>query len=71
MRVSVPALRPMVIGLEGIMTHEKRAKKILEQLFFYTTGYTGNEERKQIDQFFHHLKEAVKAEIRTNGIHSR
>jgi hypothetical protein len=46
-----------------VMTHEQHAKKFLENLYLNTFGCVGNEERKEIDTFFHHLKEAIKKEM--------
>jgi len=46
------------------MNHRQRAKKYLEDLHLSVHGMLGPKERKQIDQFLHHLIEAVKKEIK-------
>ncbi len=50
------------------MTHEQRAKKVLEDIWFNMHGVLGDRERKEIDIFFHHLKEAIKADIKKEGL---
>ena len=45
------------------MTHEQHAKKFIKKMYFKTFGCIGPEQEKEIDEFFRHLKEAVKKEI--------
>lgn len=49
------------------MTHEQRAKKSLEKLYFAAFGVLGPKQRKEIDELFHHMKEAIKAEMPRNS----
>ena len=44
------------------MTHEQRAKKMLREWLFQSCGYWGGESDKELDKFFHHLKEMMKKE---------
>lgn len=53
------------------MTHEQHAKKFITNLYLSANGYMGPTEHKKVDEFFRHLKEAVKADIRKKGIYDR
>ena len=48
------------------MTHEQHAKKFIEKIILGISGFVGEKERKQVDVFFHHLKEAIKKEVRND-----
>ena len=45
------------------MTHEQHAKRFIENILLGIKGCIGEKERKQVDVFFHHLKEAIKKEV--------
>ena len=45
------------------MTHEQHAKKFIEKLYLASFGFVGPEQSKEIDDFFRHMKEAIKKDI--------
>jgi len=45
------------------MTHEQSAKRFITNLYLGVNGFVGPKERKEIDEFFRHLKEAIKKDI--------
>ena len=46
-----------------MMTHEQRAKKILSAWLLEIRGYSNGEIPEEVHKLFHHLKEAIKAEL--------
>lgn len=42
------------------MTHEQHAKKFIANLYLSANGFIGPTQKKEIDEFFRHLKEAIK-----------
>ena len=50
------------------MTHEQLAKKYLEKIHLHVFGYFNSESSKEIDDFFRHLKEAVKKDMEKGNV---
>jgi len=46
------------------MTHEQHAKKFIKYLLLAVHGYEGDKERKNVDEFFRHMKEAITKDIK-------
>ena len=48
------------------MTHEQLAKKFIRNLYLVVNVYIGPTQEKAINDFFRHLKEAIKKDIQTS-----